>query len=792
MTRLPALALAAALILTSSTSVQAASAPPEGQVRILNAGGPLTASETAALEESGTRVLRPMGSGRYLVRVEGGEVSARSGMPQLNLQRIDPAEKRMGVSGALLSSGGQARLDVYFYDDVTFEQARAAVVAAGGAPVDPLQTGFGFVRSIEAVLDRSAVDALAAGNLAQLIRDRPRDLQSNNATAAALSKVDVARETFGLTGEGVVVSVYEISPLQTDHPEFEGRATGPSGTPEAHATHVAGTVAAAGLQPSARGMAPEATVVGHVVDLSFVDRKAESFMNDRAAADNNSWSFVVGWNYDSSRSLNWEWFGFVDEFGAYSPETAALDELSLARQTLMVYSAGNDNTDAGPSIAPFAHYHGNRDEVWCVSSDASGNDCPTELCGTRCEATRHPADGPWTTMSLIASMKNGLAVGAVTSTRQIASFSSRGPARDGRVKPDVVAKGLSLYSLTKNGGYTSMQGTSMAAPVVTGVAALLSEQWRGIFGGPPRPEMLRALIIHGTDDLGEEGPDYTYGFGLVNALRSSEILDADRGGARRVRTGVVAQADRWSVPVEFTAGDEIRLSLVWNDTPNVAYTTPALVNDLNLSLVAPDGRRIHPWTLDPATPDAPAVRGVNRVDNAERIDWTADVTGSWRIEVDGSGVSTPHAQAFVLLSSLDMGSARLACDDPFEPNETEATAVGEFPDRQSIRASICGGSDRDFYRFTVRRSGVVSATITSEVPVRITLRSGGSILASVDAAAGATRQVTASVGGSTPGQPISPQTVILSVEPLADAEGEYVLRTARPDEPVNRGRGVRR
>lgn len=763
-----------------------ASGAPVGQVAVLDAGHALNGLERAELAASGTTILREMGSGRYLVRVDRPLQAAAKLSPRFEYDIVTPSEKLHHVGAALLERGGHAPLTIDFYDDVTFDEARAAVIAAGGTLVDPLQSSFGRLRTIEAVLDADAVSVLAEGNLAQLVRDRPRVIQSDNAVAAQVSHVDTARTKYGLAGKGVVVSIYEISPLQTDHPEFGNRASGPTATPEAHATHVAGTIGAAGLQPNAKGMAPEATLIGHVVDLSFLDKKGESFKAERPAADNNSWSFVVGWNYSSSRSLNWEWYGFVDEFGAYTPETAGLDELSRELPTLMIYSAGNDNTDSGPTVAPFAHYHGSKDEVWCSSSDESGTDCPASPCGTRCEKQRHPVDGPWTTMSLLASMKNGVAVGAVNAQGQIASFSSRGPARDGRVKPDVVAKGVSQYSTTRNSGYTTMQGTSMAAPVVAGVSALITEQWRRIFGGgDPRPEYVRGLLIHGTDDLGNAGPDYTFGFGLVNAERSADTLAADAGTQKRIRTGVVSTGDLWSVPIEVRAGEPVRVTLAWSDPANIAYTTPALVNNLNVSLAGPNGRRILPWTLSAANPDAPAVRGINVVDNAERIDWTPDVTGTWRIEVDGAGVSTPFGQSFVLFSSNDMGIARFACEDPFEPNETAETAVGEFPDRQTLRASVCGTTDRDFYRFTVTAPGAVLVDVSSEVAVRVSIRVDGAVVATGDVAAGGSRQISASVSAV-------PEVVVVGIEPLSSEPGEYLIRTTRPDAPVNRGRGIRR
>ena len=762
-----------------------------GQVLIIEPGRFLTADDRIQLEASGVRVIRELGRDRYLVRRDPVLAATSSGTHAHLVDGYEPPVRRIGVEEALLREGGSARLQVLFYDDVRFEEAMVEIVAAGGELVDPLAIAFTSGRGIDARLSRSAIDALVSGELVQMIRDRPMRLESDNATAAMISRVPEVREELDLTGKGVVASVYEISPMQVTHPEFEDRATGPTGNGETHATHVAGTIGAVGLRPEAKGMAPEVTIVAHVVDLDFTARKQESFTAQRPAVDNNSWSFVVGWNYDSGRSLNWEWWGFTDDFGAYTPDTEELDRLALVVPTLMVYSAGNDNTDSGPTSPPFPHYHGNSDTVWCSSPSGSGNDCTADTrCGTRCETSRHPADGPWTTMSLVGSLKNGLAVGAVGTDRSLASFSSRGPAVDGRVKPEVVAKGLSQFSTTANSNYGFLQGTSMAAPVVTGIGALLTEQWRRSFNGDPRPEYLKTLIIHGTEDLGTPGPDYRYGFGLVDAVASAEVLTSTTSGARRFDTGAVGRDQRWRTTIDLEAGEPVRLTLGWADPANVAYTVPALVNDIDLTLIGPDGTRIQPWVLDPENPEEPAVRGRNLVDNTERIDAEVTLGGRWIVEVGGTGVTTTAAQPFVLVSSHELAPGGISCADPYEPNETAGSASGILPSGRTLRASLCGNADRDFFRFTLDEGGDILASVTTEVPLRLSILSGSTVLGSVDVPAGTTRDLSLRVGS--PGTSIPPQDIVVRVEPLSGAEGEYSLRVDWPGAPPALRRGVRR
>jgi serine protease AprX len=104
-----------------------------------------------------------------------------------------------------------------------------------------------------------------------------------------------------------------------------------------------------------------------------------------------------------------------------------------------------------------------------------------------------------------------LAVGAVDRGGTIASFSSRGPTADGRIKPDFTAMGVGVRSVAPSSGYASYNGTSYAAPMVAGVCALLLElhpEWSPI----AIRDTLRATASRGDD------PDNTYGWGIPNAM----------------------------------------------------------------------------------------------------------------------------------------------------------------------------------------------------------------------------------------------------------------------------------
>jgi subtilisin family serine protease len=511
--------------------------------------------------------------------------------------------------------------------------------------------------------------------------DRPVYLTTHNANAAISTGVSVLRATpYGLTGSGVAVGVWDGGAVRSTHQEFgaAARVAIKDGSASIdHATHVAGTIAAAGVVASARGMATAA-----LVD-SYDWNSDKSEMTARGATapgqsgvlylSNHSYGYVSGWNYVNGGSpfRVWEWTGdggaataFDTDFGRYNTYARDSDSLAFnAPYFLMFRSAGNDRVDA-PSAGQAVALAPGSSTV--VSYDSA----------------LHPAGdnayrGGFETIGFDALAKNVVTIGSATDAvtgglrdpakANISSFSSWGPTDDGRIKPDLVANGDGVYSSlnASNTAYGTMSGTSMATPNATGTAALLVQEYSRLFpGGAMLSATLKGLLIHTADDRGQAGPDYKFGWGLLNGQAAVDLLRDHAANPLKTRlaealiTSGVATITREFV---WDGVSPIRATLVWTDPAGTATTTsdlrtPRLRNNLDLKIVGPDGSEHLPFVMPfvglwtQAAMDLPATTGKNNTDNVEQVRIPAPpAPGVYRVVVTFDGTLANNQQSCSLL-----------------------------------------------------------------------------------------------------------------------------------------------
>ena len=752
-----------------------------GRAMILKPSVVLTEADRNELAGQGITVKQPLAGGRYIVRVQDGATTEDS-----RIASIEPLTARHKIHRSALRQTGRGKpwieVNVIFQRDVDFADARSAILSAGGALPDPFTVKFSPSRLLEATIPPTALDALAADERVLTITGaRHWRVGTDNADSARVSHVtELHSAPYGLTGAGVNVSLFELAAAQQDHVEFTGRLTvnavGGSFANKSHATHTAGTIGAAGINPGAKGMAPAVRLFQQCVPtpsnqcpgrlIQWLTDKEELLPPLGISVDNNSWGYILGWDNGASPPV---WLDDEEYFGAYDLLVGApIDEISIEKGILFVHSAGNEGDGAlfGSVFAEHRHLDDEGatidTEIFCYSQNGSGTDCPAQCLGPsivlagvqKCEMTRHDPALPFDTMGLTASAKNVIAVGSIVDNgtfSDISPFSSRGPAKDGRVKPDVVARGFGTRSAVPTNSYASMNGTSQASPVVTGIAALLVEQWRRTFhGANPSPAQLKALIIAGADDFGNPGPDYTYGFGLVNAKRSADLIIADTqsGFGNRIRNLRFnqGQGEAFETRVEVAQTQNLRVVLHWADPP-IAFlggddiAQKALVNDLDLKVIGPDGATHLPWVLNKTAFRDNATRGVNTVDNVEMVEIAGATPGIYRIVATGRSV-TEGPQNAVLVTSANAP----VCVDPQEvgrSNDSAQTATPNLVSASLVRGAICSDNDVDYFTFTASRSGAIFLDVraTGDTALRFVVTGPGSSSTSVDVPAGGSTRI---------------------------------------------------
>ena len=355
-----------------------------------------------------------------------------------------------------------------------------------------------------------------------------------------------------LDGSGVKVGVWDGGHVLGHHQELSGRVSyGDSSSYSDHATHVAGTIGASGVRTDAHGMASNVRIDSF--DFNNDVAELEAAAQNGLSLSNHSYGRYAGWTTDRLDFRGYEyghldidtWFGdrgrFSTEdqdFGKYTGLSRNIDAALYDNPNLLsIWSAGNDRDDSFTNRAgdnTYAAYfsqnpgiNGWRGAGWYRVPNSGVTAAPGADGGI----------GGYDTLSPGQTAKNTLVVGAInditkdpynSSDARISSFSSFGLADDGRLKVDVVANGVTLTSALSSGtsAYGVMSGTSMSAPNVTGTAALLTQHYQNLYDKVPLSATLKGTIIHTTADVGNVGPDYIYGWGVVDAAAATQFFNA--------------------------------------------------------------------------------------------------------------------------------------------------------------------------------------------------------------------------------------------------------------------------
>lgn len=522
----------------------------------------------------------------------------------------------------------------------------------------------------------------------------------NNRTAARTIGTVRLREGGGLgldlTGQGMTIGMWEGGSPRTTHQEFGDRIRlsdnsryTDCNTVNYHATHVAGTLIASGVDNEAQGMAYEARVDAY--DWNNAEAEMAAAAERNMLISNHSYGDIAGWHFNTNNN-RWEWYGnpLVNpredfKFGFYDNGAQRWDQIALAAPYyLIVKSAGNNRDSRQPSGS-----------YWVYNAQSNRWEEST---------AQRNADGPWDCIATEGVAKNVLTVGAVNdltggyagpSSVRLTSFSSTGPADDGRIKPDLVANGDRLKSAgcRNDTRYETESGTSMSSPSLAGSLLLIQQLNAQMNEGQYlKSSTLKGLAIHTADEAGNApGPDYEYGWGLANIGRAAEFV-MNNGTDRHIREETIFSGVPYVLRMQAIGNNEpLKVTICWNDPagrPGAAAVddrTPKLVNDLDMRVTKGEEEHM-PWILDPERPTAPATLGDNVRDNIEQI-IIEEAEGEYILTINNKGELSGRSQEFALIisgASLFAGS----CAQFTRITNSE----GSLTDGSPVEAPFVGGS----------------------------------------------------------------------------------------------------
>ena len=231
--------------------------------------------------------------------------------------------------------------------------------------------------------------------------------------------------------------------------------------------------------------------------------------------------------------------------------------------------------------------------------------------------------------------KNAISVGSLRADGSLVASSSRGPAEDGRIKPDICANGVVSSTLPDNDYTQETSGTSFAAPSLMGVMAQLYQAYQELTGNTPESALIKAVMLNTANDINNEGPDFSTGWGAVNGYRAVRLLEDGRYLDSTIDQGELNTHD-----IMIPSGvQQVKFMLYWMDHDAVPGVEKGLVNDLDLVVNDPSATSHLPWILDPfpnpTTLALPAIQGIDRLNNMEQVTINQPAAGTYSLDVSG-------------------------------------------------------------------------------------------------------------------------------------------------------------
>lgn len=661
--------------------------------------GPIKAEWLQALQDAGAELRNPVSGFGQVVRADEAALARIRALDVVRWAGHLPHADRIApalVGGA--RAAGQTPLPrrrelpgalvVEVFDRSNLAAVAKAAEDLGFDVLDRDEAALRLTLSTDAIEARQGemVSELSAVHGVRYIRARVLARTCNNVAVGLMGNKRAAaspKKGLGLTGEGEIVAVcdtgLDTGDAATIHPDFSGRIvaiksypvtpdwrpyiTNPGGNDGAadldsgHGTHVAGSVLGDGSASATgpvqiKGHAPKARLVFQSIEQEMKWKpsappslRGERYLLSGIPAD---LAPLFQFAYDQGARIHSNSWGGGDP-GEYDDQCAQFDDFVWQNKDMcFVIAAGNDGSDAdGDGLINPGSVTSPGTAKNVITVGACENQRP-EFSSER-YGDWWPGDFPE------APFKADPMADKPT---QVVAFSSRGPTRDGRIKPDVVAPGTFILSTrsTRIGSnnfawgayppnklYFHMGGTSMATPLTSGALALVREFLRKQRGlASPTAAMLKALLIAGCERLPRTAKsgellDIHQGFGRVDLDRAlSRVMSTIEGAG--LQTG---QQASHSVKVGSTSRT-LRIVLAYSDFPGAG-----LINNLNLIVTDPSGKR-HVGNQGKGS----GLLTLDGKNNVELVQVGKAAKGTWTIDVVASSVARgpqDYALAVVLI-----------------------------------------------------------------------------------------------------------------------------------------------
>jgi serine protease AprX len=650
---------------------------------LVQARGPLTEEQQAQLDGLGVEIHEYVPEDTYLCGYRASDLEAIRALPFVvwadvyfegfkippSLRPSSPGAETSILPTAVPRSPSRRprQVDIVLHDDVDpgDDDLRGRIAAAVRLDPADLRTGR---RKVRVTVQEGQLQELAALDEVRHIEEVPARQLFNN-VARPILNADVVVNGTPYQGDGQVIAVadtgFDKGSTTNVHPAFTGRVaelralgrTGPdrADDPHGHGTHVAGSALGDGTSNSMggkiQGTAPRATLVlqslldssgglgGMPADLH--DLFEPPYDDDGARVHTNSWGATTpGLPYDASAQ--------------------EIDDTVWNRPDLVIcFAAGNAGIDANKNGVVDVGSIGSQSAAKnCITVGASESDRP------RFEPTYGdywPSDYPKDPINSDhqADDPDGMV-----------AFSSRGPTKELRYSPDVVAPGTCIlstlsravasapsdYGVSSDPLFFFDSGTSMATPLVAGCAAVLRESLVKNGVATPSAALVKALLVNGAVELAGQyspteaghSPNNNSGFGRVD-LAGSVIIPGPSADGGFGEGGPLKQGDEDTIDVEIPerppgghgvaptgAGVTFKITLVWSDPAGAA-----LQNDLDLVVRSANGQERHG--------NMGTSKKFDRRNNVEQVAWTNMAPGTATVVVRAFKITRfpqPYAYAW--------------------------------------------------------------------------------------------------------------------------------------------------